>query len=107
MRLGSAKTNPKIGNIVLLSLQDDDRITPVPKGIEIQLYRVVLEGGWNVNLSEISFNSGFEFNWPVLLDDRTLSHGYFATYNRHFECYEVINWGALTQAAEACLEAGS
>jgi len=109
MSIGPSDTNPKLVRPVILAFKDDDRSTPAPRGIEIELWKVLAENGWELDISTLSFESGFEFEWPVLMSELQMNHGRVTTFNRHYVSYDMLNWATLTNFnnAEACEEATS
>lgn len=104
MTIGPSGRLPKYVHPVILAFKDDDRETPVGKGVEIHLYKVLANSGWEWDLSSLNYESGFEFEWVVLLDRRYMHHGHIYTYHRQFSSFQLKDFSALTQwsAAENC-----
>lgn len=104
MSIGPARINPKLVRPVILAFKDDDRTSPNARGIEIELWKVLAESGWNLDMSALNWDSGFEFTWPVLCSEYTMNHGQVTTFNRHFISYDLFDLATLTNwnNADAC-----
>lgn len=103
MSIGPNKTNsnPRLYHPVLISTKDDDRNPPNARGIQIDLWKVMGSSGFEWDLSSLNFDSGFEFEWPVLIDEAKLNHGEITSFNRHFEAYEIVDWSTLAKWGSA------
>jgi hypothetical protein len=99
-----ANSNPRLYHPVLIAMKDDDRNPPSARGIQIDLWKVMGSSGFEWDLSSLNFDSGFEFEWPVLIDESRLNHGEITSFNRHFEGYEIVDWSTLAKwgSAIAC-----
>jgi len=101
MSIGPPDRLPKYVHPVIVSFKDDDSINPVGRGLEVHLYRVVANSAWEWELSKMEFNTGFAFEWKVLSDPRKLRHGDVFTYHRQLATYDLVDWAALTEFANA------
>lgn len=97
MSIGPSDRLPRHVHPVIYSLKDDDRITPIGRGLEMHLYKVIANSGWDWDLSKMDFDTGFNFEWKVLCDPRRLRHGDVYSYHRQFTTYEMMDWAALTE----------
>jgi len=106
MSIGPSSTNPKLVHPVIYAVKDDDRSQPCPRGVEYEFWKVLSESAFELDLSSLNFNSGFEFNWPILCSETKLNHGKVTTFNRHYVAYESLNWATLTDFnnAQPCEE---
>ena len=104
MSIGPARTNPKLVRPVILAFKDDDRTSPSARGIEIELWKVLAESGWSLDMSALNWDSGFEYSWPVLCSEYKLNHGQVTTFNRHYISYDLFDLATLTNwsNADAC-----
>ena len=96
MSIGPSETLPPYVHPVLIALKNDDRAVTRPRGFEIELWKVLASSPWSWDLSTLTFESGFEFTWDVLLSEKTLNHGKITAYNRHLEEYDLSNLAAIT-----------
>jgi len=101
MSIGPPDRLPKYVHPVIITLKDDDTINPIGRGLEIHLYKVVANSGWEWELSKMEFNTGFGFEWKVLSDPRRLRHGDVYTYHRQLLNYDLTDLAALTEFANA------
>jgi len=99
MSIGPSATLPPYVHPVLIALKNDDRADIRPRGFEIELYKVLASSGWSWDLSTLTFESGFDFTWDVLLSEHTLNHGKITLFNRHLEDYDLSNLAAITDWA--------
>ena len=99
MSIGPSETLPPYVHPVLIALKNDDRAAIRPRGVEINLWKVLASSGWSWDLSTLTFESGFDFTWEVLLSEHTLNHGQIELFNRHLESYDLSNLAALTDWA--------
>ena len=75
MSIGPSETLPPYVHPVLIALKSDDRAEIRPRGFEINLWKVLASSPWSWDLSTLTFESGFEFTWEVLMSEKTLNHG--------------------------------
>ena len=101
MSIGPTATLPPYVHPVLIALKADDRAESRPRGVEINLWKVLASSPWSWDLSSINFESGFDFTWEVLLSEKTLNHGKIEIINRHVESYDLSNPLALTEWSNA------
>lgn len=99
MSIGPSDTLPPYVHPVLIALKNDDRADVRPRGVEIDLWKVLASSGWSWDLSTLTFESGFDFTWEVLMSEHTLNHGNITLFNRHLESYDLSNFAALTDWA--------
>lgn len=97
MTIGPSDRLPKYVHPVILAFKDDDRTTPVGRGIEIHLWKVIADSSWDWELSRMDFGTGFNFEWKVLLSEQYLNHGYVWTFHRQFSGFDLLEFSALTQ----------
>jgi len=97
MSIGPSDRVPRNVHPVIYTFKDDDSETPVGRGLEMHLYNVIANSGWDWELSKMEFNTGFNFEWKVLSDPRRLRHGDVYTYHRQFSTYGFMDWAALTE----------
>lgn len=107
--IGPSDKIPKIGHPVILAMKADSRSTPAARGLEIHLWKVDMDSSLEWMLSELSFENGFEFEWPVMFAENHLNFGEVYTLSDKFECYGLNDLRALTahnqkDACEAVLE---
>lgn len=109
MTIGPSNHLPKYVHPVILAFKDDDRDSPVGKGVEIHLYKVLANSGWEWDLSTLNYESGFEFEWVVLLDRAHMNHGHIYTFHRQFSSFGLKDFADLTYwtNAENCVVAAS
>lgn len=101
MTIGPSGRLPKYVHPVILSFHDDDREPPVGRGVEIHLWKVVADSGWDWELSRMDFGGGFNFEWKVLLSEQHLNHGYIWTFHRQFSGFGLIDFANLTKWSNA------
>lgn len=99
MSIGPSDTLPPYAHVVLVALKNDDRADIRPRGFEIELRKVLASSGWSWDMSTLTFESGFDFTWEVLMSEHTLNHGTITLHNRHLESYDLSNFAALTEWA--------
>ena len=96
MSIGPSTRLPKYVHPVILSLKDDDRDTPVGRGFEMHLWKVIADSSWEWPLSQMNFNTGFNFEWMALLSEVELNHGYIYTFNRQFSGFGLEDFADYT-----------
>ncbi len=99
MSIGPSDTLPPYVHPVLIALKNDDRAAVRPRGVEIELWKVLASSGWSWDLSTLTFENGFDFTWDVLMSEHTLNHGKITLFNRHLASYDLSNFAALTDWA--------
>lgn len=97
MSLGPGDRIPKYVHPVILSFKDDDRVTPVGRGVEIHLYKVLADTGFEWNLSKMDWDTGWAFEWNCLVDPRRRKVGDVYTYHRQFTYYALDDLAGLTE----------
>jgi len=99
--IGPPDRLPKYVHPVIMTFKDDDSINPIGRGMEVHLYRVTANSGWEWEISKMEFNTGFGFEWKVMSDPRRLKHGEVFTYHRQLATYDFVDWAALTEFSNA------
>lgn len=101
MSIGPSDRVPKFAHPVIIAMKKDDRETPAGRGLEIHLWKVDLESGWDWVLSALNYDSGFNLTCPVLFSELDLNFGEVYTYHRQFTCYNLYDLRALTEYSQA------
>jgi hypothetical protein len=99
MSIGPMLRLPPYVHPVIIALKSDDRAVIRPRGVEIDLWKVLASSDWNWDLSSLNYESGYEFTWDVLLSEKTLNHGRIQLFNRHLVAYPLENLATLTDWA--------